>query len=219
MQRANSGSRPWLEWLALIVVVGAGVTLVLVWAQLGRLGRGSLEPAQTAREYIALTYVAPLRRLDLAASQFRHSAETAGAASPHPAFVARVDSALRSLRTQNARQSKTLDLGAPIGSIERSWAAARTDRYPGNERREAALSTAILDAHAALEEASGLAYDPEPPLQNAADALLVDIPSTRASISGAQTLAENAARRQRFAQAGRLELAVLLDRARVRSVT
>ncbi|MDP9110754.1 MAG: hypothetical protein M3M96_03890, partial [Candidatus Eremiobacteraeota bacterium] len=213
MQRAKNGSLPWLEWVALIVVVAAGVSLVLVWAQIGRLGRGSLDPAQTEREYAALTYTAPLGRLDLAASQFRRSVETDAAGAPGSALVAHIDSLVGTLRA-HARQTKILVLDAPIGAIESAWASARTDRYPGNAGREEALSSALLDAQAALESVSGLAYDREPKVQKLGDALLVDIPLICASVNRSEILAENAARRQSIGPADRLELAVMLDRAR-----
>ncbi|MDQ6823283.1 MAG: bifunctional diguanylate cyclase/phosphodiesterase [Candidatus Eremiobacteraeota bacterium] len=213
MQRAKNGSLPWLEWVALIVVVAAGVSLVLVWAQIGRLGRGSLDPAQTEREYAALTYTAPLGRLDLAASQFRRSVETDAARAPNSALVAHIDSLVGTLRA-HARQTKILVLDAPIAAIESAWASARTDRYPGNARREEALSSALLDAQAALESVSGLAYDREPKVQKLGDALLVDIPLICASVNRSQILAENAARRQSIGPADLLELAVMLDRAR-----
>jgi diguanylate cyclase (GGDEF)-like protein len=203
--------RHWRETIGLILAACSAVLLLLAALQIARLNaEAGGDISMLARERVAIEYSRDLRTLFVDVEGFRRYLALHGDPHMDPAVRSKIDGEMRHLRALTVGPAQSLDVLISWQAVDHAWATARRGRRPSSGRATSVVVRRIEDLYAALEDKSGLMYDPYRNSQNLADIIFAKIPGAINEAAHSDLIAENAVRSGTITIAERNELAVLL---------
>ena len=193
MKSVAAGAPRWRSLLGIVILAVSTVALLLLTWQIARLDReATLSPVAMQRERMTVTMSARVVSALQSLIAYEHALVLHDEPARIPVLRADVDAhiarLIKDFRGGEASAIAPVDRGA---SLEKAWAVARAAKPgAGSLPHLRSVILAFETTLQAMQDASNLTYDPSVTAQNLADARVIELPGTIASIARIRVLSD-----------------------------
>ncbi|MDE2481467.1 MAG: GGDEF domain-containing protein [bacterium] len=208
MNRDRLALQRWRDSLGIVVTVVSAVLLSLVLWRIAQLSKESgLDRAAVARERAAVHQTANVRKIVDLLDRYRYALvlNTPDLAARRTAFA---DELAKTTADLARGDGALLDVQQRWDAVRAAWRpASRLQPSPKAMRELSPLFVATSDFVTAMEDNSGLTYDPSPVAQNLADLYMQEAPYALSGTQRLRTLAELASKQGGLTLDERIDIA------------